>query len=195
MIEAFPLQWPADYPRTDKKQRSPFKVTSLDLVRKGVMKEIKLMGGINPIISSNIPVRLDGHLYATMRPVGTDHGVAVYFTWKNEQRVLACDSFSDLKDNLRAIELSIEGLRRLPRYGITDVLNRVFKGFKALPEHAGESNNAWWKILGVQPTASQKQIKDAYWALAKMYHPDTGQSPDENAFDRVTKAYDQAPKS
>ena len=176
MIESFPLQWPEDYPRTPIKKRSPFKVGSLDTVRKGILKEIKLMGGVNPIISSNIPVRLDGQLYATMRPVDQEHGVAVYFTWQSAQRVLACDTYPKIEDNLRAIEMSIEGLRRLPRYGIADVLNRVFKGFKALPKETA---------LPFEVT------RDNYKSLIKKYHPDNPDTGDNDTFLKIQAAFNK----
>lgn len=51
----------------------------------------------------------------------------------------------------------------------------------------GEKMNCW-EILGIAPTENRKEIKRAYAALAKQYHPEE----DEAAFLRVHKAYKQA---
>ena len=47
------------------------------------------------------------------------------------------------------------------------------------------------EILGVKPSASEKEIKVAYFKLAKKYHPDM--NPDASAktqFEKVSKAYE-----
>lgn len=48
-----------------------------------------------------------------------------------------------------------------------------------------------YEILRVRPDASQNEIKDAYYRLSKVYHPDIAQ--DENSlkmFREITEAYD-----
>lgn len=142
-IEAFPLYWPAGFERAKTKRSSAFKATLAE-ARDGVLYEIKRLGGRNVIISSSIPLKKDGQMQGIARPVDGDHGVAVYFTWKNDQYVLACDSYQYIWENLRAIEKSIDAIRGLERWGASDILSRAFSGFKALPE----ANNEWWKILG-----------------------------------------------
>jgi len=44
-----------------------------------------------------------------------------------------------------------------------------------------------WKILGVHRKSSDAEIRDAYYALAKKHHPDTGS--DGMAFSDISKAY------
>ena len=50
-------------------------------------------------------------------------------------------------------------------------------------------SNDYYKTLGVQPNASQDEIKRAYKKLAKEHHPDVG-SGDETKFKQVSEAHD-----
>jgi hypothetical protein len=189
MIEAFPLSWPIGFERSAKKQDSNFACTVAQ-ARDGVLKQLRLLGGINPIISSNVPLKRDGQMYSNERPVDGDTGIAVYWTWKNEQFVMACDKYYKLHENLRAIEKSIEALRGLERWGASDILARAFTGFKVLPA-GGTITENWWEVLDVKSTAKPEQIRDAYRRLSKVYHPDVVRTGDRNEFERITKAYRQ----
>lgn len=188
-IEAFPLHWPTGFERAKSKKASAFK-TTLAEARDGVIHEIKKLGGKNVIISSSIPLKRDGQMYGTARPVDGDHGVAVYFTWKNDQYVLACDSYQYIWENLRAIEKSIDAIRGLERWGASDILSRAFTGFKQLPE----ANNDWWKVLEVEPFANIATIKSAYKLLIKKYHPDNPETGNEYKFLKIQEAYAKAMK-
>ena len=49
----------------------------------------------------------------------------------------------------------------------------------------------WWEVLGVEPTATEDEVKDAYRKLAKLWHPDTNMVSKDAAarFAAVAKAY------
>ncbi len=48
----------------------------------------------------------------------------------------------------------------------------------------------YYKILGVERTASSRQIKAAYTRLAKIYHPDINKDPASlKKFQEITEAY------
>ena len=48
-------------------------------------------------------------------------------------------------------------------------------------------------MLNVARTASNEDIKKAYFALARKYHPDTGENGGDSVmFDQVQKAFDLA---
>ena len=81
-IEAYPLHWPIGYPRTEKQQTSRFKYSlTIAQARESVLEELRLLGASNVIISTNVPVKKDGFLYASTRKID-DNGVAVYFSLK-----------------------------------------------------------------------------------------------------------------
>lgn len=183
--ESFPLHWPVGFERSKSKKYSSFKCTLVQ-ARDGVLEEIRRLKGTNVVISTNIPVKRDGNLYASMKTVDGDEGVAVYFTWKGEQYVLACDCYYKIHENLRAIEKSIEAIRGLDRWGASDILARAFTGFKALPE----TNDNWWTVLGVRKVSDEETIKRAYRDLVKKYHPDNGDSGDHEMFIKIQNAYE-----
>lgn len=47
----------------------------------------------------------------------------------------------------------------------------------------------FYEVLGVQPGATDAQLKTAYRALARAYHPDAGTSTDTTRFKQITHAY------
>lgn len=104
-----------------------------------------------------------------------------------------CDAFNTWQDNLRAITLSLESLRRVERYGVfkyDDIINRL-----ALPSADGsvstrESAAAFlamhsgvaMKEILFSPTAMSAAFRKAALAL----HPDKGGSHEE--FNKLTEA-------
>lgn len=135
------------------------------------MNEIRQLGGRQTIISTNIPLRNDGLPYASFR-IPADKGVAVYFTLKNEQMVFACDKWDKIEDNVQAIRKTIEALRGLDRWGVSEMLKRAFTGFKALGAPQGVKEQEWWQLLNLAPTATEEQIRARFRELAKLHHPD-----------------------
>lgn len=190
LIEAFPLQWPAGFERSERKKTSQFNCTLAE-ARDGVLHQIRLLRGTNVVISSSIPLKKDGQMQGTARPVDGDHGVAVYFTWKNDQYVLACDTYQWIWENLRGIEHTIDSIRRIERHGASDILKRAFSGFKQIG--AGEvASEPWWEVLQLSQNAHIEIITGVYKTLAKKYHPDNLATGDSDMFKKVNEAYEKA---
>lgn len=135
----FPLAWPSSSPRTAGKdrRRSSFGAdhagdVSIATAHAFVSAELGRMGIARAafVITSNVPqTRADA-----AADVDADPGVAVWFVFGGETRVLACDRWGTHAENLRAIGLSIEAMRALERWGVGDVLERAMVGFlPALP--------------------------------------------------------------
>jgi hypothetical protein len=184
-VDAYPLSWPATWPRTiwHQRKKSNFAQRSLAAARDFVLDELRLLGAKSVIISTNIELRRDG-LPRSGRRSPDDPGAAVYFTLKGEPRVLACDRWRTVEDNLWAIGLDIEAQRGRLRWGV-GTLEMAFMGYPALP-----AAMPWWDVLGVDRGASLAEIQSAYRHRARETHPDAGGSQDD--FVQVQAAFEAA---
>jgi len=169
---AYPLDWPIGWNRTDPSRRERnlrYRISlhaTLDLLhtelRRRVDKSIV-------VISSNVPLRSDGQMHSCGVVTPSDPGVAVYWVENGVERVIACDAWVEPRENVRAIVMALESLRQLERCRATEILNRAFQGFNALPDHT-----SWWSILGVLPDSNPEEVKQAYRKLCLDAHPDRG---------------------
>ena len=177
-VEAYPLAWPTGWDRTaaHKRQRARFS-TSLKDARDGLLEEIRLTGGTQPVISTNIPTRRDGLPYASSKNP-SDPGVAVYFALRREPQVLCCDRWETVADNLQALRLTLAALRGLERWGSSEMMSRVFQGFAALPVAETATPERWWVVLGIERHLPLYYVEATYKTLAKLHHPDRGGDPE-----------------
>jgi len=188
-ITAYPLSWPVGWSRVKYSQRSQYGDRSLAVAREAITREVRLLGGTKLIISSNLELRLDGLPRSGQRQP-LDKGVAIYFTYKKRPVAFACDKWTAVEDNLWAISLALSAIRQIERTGASEMLDRAFAGFDALPAPGQTAGESWWSTLRVLPTATADEIKSAYRGLVKLHHPDAG--GDAAEFDRVAKAYEVA---
>jgi hypothetical protein len=194
--QRYPLDWPQGYKRTTSRLARPlFKQIGLGLAVQMVMGEVrKLTDGYGCVISSNVPLKNDGLPRADyFRSHISDPGVAVYFKLEGQDFVLCCDKFNKVEDNLKAIAITIEDMRRIERNGVSDFIKRSFTGFKALPEYTVPH---FWEVLQMpfmpNPTpAMWDMIQKQYRTLAKVYHPDAG-GGDQEQWHKIKRAYDEA---
>jgi hypothetical protein len=185
IIKPYPLCWPAGWKRNHDPQRSTF-ITTIAKARDGLLHQLRLLGARDVVISTNGVLLSTGEI-AGRQPYLEDTGVAVYFTLDGQQRCVPCDKYVRLEDNLHAAELTIEALRGLERWGSPGIVAAAFQGFQALP--SGE-DVPWWRVLEVEPTASEVEVEAAYRRLAKATHPDAGGN--REGFERVQAAYQAA---
>lgn len=184
----FPLEWPAGWERTPdhkRKTSAPFR-TTFDRAKRDLQDELRRLGARDLVISSWLAVKNDGTPYSDQaRRRIPDPGVAVYFTLRGRQMVMARDAYATPHDNLRSIGLGIAHMRGLERHGGATMMERAFEGFTTL----GNPDNPL-TILGLKPGASQDEIKARYRDLARSLHPDAGGDPAH--FAKVTAARDNA---
>jgi hypothetical protein len=206
---AFPLSWPDGWKRTQSSSRTraqfnkserieaqgPAAYTAkqplsvADAVRR-LLAELRRMGvpDWNIIISTNVPLRLDGLPRSDKEPA--DPGAAVYWKKSDKQamRCMAIDRYTRVADNLAAISATLEAMRAIERHGGGAILERAFLGFAALPERATQH---WRETLGVTlAQVTMQHIEERFRVLAQVHHPDKG--GDRNKFEEIVQARDAA---
>lgn len=195
--DAYPLQWPAGWKRNRNPKRSQFADHSIDAATNALLEEVRRLNNMRSswtkpdcIISTDLKLRQDGLPYSGQRQPA-DQGVAVYFKFNKQDIVIACDNYTRIQDNIYAIAKTIEAMRAIERYGASDLLQRAFTGFQALP--AGPAQRSWWEVLYLKEDARIEDIKSHYRQLAKEYHPDIPGGSKEK-FHELQFAYEQALK-
>ncbi len=209
-MNRYPLTWPAGWKRTEpgRRIRGKFgRATKFGTEGSGyvagrplTMNEAitRLLGELhrmgiqygNAIISTNVPVRLDGLPRGDQREP-QDPGAAVYWERGKSQKVMAIDLYTKVADNIAALAATIEAMRAIERHGGTIVLERAFTGFDALPAPGQTAVRGWREVLGVGSLpATMSDVEATYKALRSKHHPDKGGSAE--TFHAVQMAYEQA---
>jgi hypothetical protein len=194
-------QWPASRPRASyhedakfqkasgygQTQRTPLSRTLNDLDR-----ELSQIGARDVIVQIDAAnkeefhrqLRLDGIIRDDTR-VRSPAVIVSFLRGTNKNPlVFACDHFSRWHDNLRAIALGLESLRRLERYHIAQAGDQ-YRGWLALPAStmtttALSTNGAADALARRSQMAAESILRDASsartayrMAIAKA-HPDAG---------------------
>lgn len=173
-VERFPLTWPPGRPRTKSYARNKprFTARSMFSVRRQVEDEVRLLGGRDLIISSNVKLRQDGMPLANQR-IPDDPGVAVYFKRKGKDVAIACDRWQTPEENLRAIGDAINAIRLIERRGTGEMVDAAFQGFAQLPA-AMTTYRHWTKVFDLAEDARDDIVSARYRVLAMENHPDRG---------------------
>lgn len=166
-VSAYPLAWPAGFPRSARRETGRFKTTLAGALR-NVQDSLRLFGqdsgkpvsGV--VMSSNVTLGAE-------RPA--DPGVAVYFAWDGMQVCIPVDRYDSVAANLQAIHHILEARRIELRHGTLALVRATFAGFKALP-----APKNWRDVLGPIKQPSRAAVDDRYRELAMARHPDRGGS-------------------
>lgn len=190
----YPLQWPKGRERIQNPKHPKFKAGSIVDEAQSIYREIRLMGGKDVIISSNMQYKADGMPY--YRQNVSDTGVAVYFKNSNgEEQCIPCDSWITLEENMRAISKTIDAMRGIERWGGKALMNAAFSGFKQLPPSTiimpapDREKRPWHVVLGVSPDADAPTVKQAYRKAQSLTHPDAGGT--DYDFQEVQHAFEE----
>lgn len=151
--------WPGE--QTCSRQRSRFKSSWSDTDWQ-LERELKQLNATSIVIQLALEekdIRLDGKPRATSRP--SHPGVVLAFDSKYGPLKYATDTFDDWRDNLRAITLGLEALRKVDRYGIT----------KRGEQYTG------WKAIGTGTTTRGEELIREHGGVKEALratHPDRG---------------------
>lgn len=192
--QRYPLAWPVGWKRTPRhqRQRAAFSASSKRLVDLGggqtrterttrsltvadaiarLSAELGRLGAQHEVLSTNVQLRLDG-LPRSGQPEPEDPGAAVYFRLKGQPRVLACDRWNRVADNIAAIAQHIDAIRRMDRYGVGS-LEQAFAGYAQLPANTALD---WRNVFGFAKDAQvyPGDVDEKFKELARLHHPDAG---------------------
>lgn len=179
----YPLQWPDGWKRTTWRETPRFQ-GQFARDRDSVIHQLKRMGCSNIVVTSDLPTRNDGLPYANA--TCTDPGIAVWWVKKGREQVIACDRWRTVSFNMRAIDLSIEAMRGIDRWGTSNMVERAFAGFAALPPGSDgtlppqPAKRSWREVLGVPAVAGLTNTdllaiaKARHREAIKLAHPDAG---------------------
>lgn len=193
---AYPLTWPAHRPRRawaarvrgefSEKFGTKSRPVTLDTAGDRLVAEVQRLGGIYPLISTNVELRQDGRPRRD-RAAPADPGVCIYFQLAGKPYALACDTYTDVAQNIAAVANHIDTLRRQERYGVATAAESL-QAFQALP-----APKSFWEVLGIVPGSDAADIERAYRTRARLTHPDSGGST--AAMSELNAARDAARKA
>jgi hypothetical protein len=193
-ITDLPPVWPGK--RTSFPKKAPFKSSwAKDLA--ALDRELRHLGARKVELALELKrgamdLRQDGMLKADARP-----GRAIILSFLDKDGVrhaYPCDTYGWWQDNVHAIAVVLEDLRRAERYGVQSALLRA--GFKALPSqtaptmdsHGAARTLAFFAGCDVaEVLANPSAAKDAVRSAVNKTHPDRNDGK-RDAYDRVDDA-------
>jgi len=184
-------QWPGELCRSRKS--STFKSLwgkTLELLD-AELRFLKADNVVFQIAISEDFIRLDGKL----RPgAKTAHpGVIISFDSAHGPLSYPCDTFTDFQDNVRAIALALEALRKVQRYGV-GMRGEQYTGWKSLPPPGGATMTRDEAMLFLlefsepgDPSGNPDKALAAYRRALGKLHPERN-GGDDHQFKRLQEA-------
>lgn len=180
VVTELPPVWPGRRTRTPK--RAPFKTAWTKTLRL-LERELGHLRARKVELALDLPrgaydLRQDGMLRADARP--RPAVILSFLDADGQRQAYPCDTFGWWQDNVYAIAVVLEDLRRAERYGVQPALLRA--GFKALPaavtptlstEQAAEAVSKRGNHSVAAIMASPTFARDAVRVARAKTHPDT----------------------
>jgi len=189
------IDWPAFLDRTEPHRRertSKFKVPISQAISDVEAELVDRLGVDDWRLSTAAPHRKkDGLPYADAKP--DDPGAVVRWTNDTEQYAVACDHYTSMRANIRAIGLYVREKRKM-----SDRPIQTGQGeFATAQLPSGEEEDAIvatggkepHELLGVAPDAEPAVVRGAFRELVKQAHGDVG-GRDDLDVDELKRARD-----
>lgn len=186
------ITWPGEL--TSRRSASPFSATwssTLQLLTRE-LREVSATARVLQVAIPESDFRIDGYPRANARQ--QHPGVIVSFTTRKAGPLsFPCDRFHHWQDNVRAIALAMEALRKVDRYGITRNAEQ-YQGWKAIGSGRAigggmTDDEALGVILAAaeMPDNARASLAELLRAARGNAHPDRHHGNRE-AWDRVEAA-------
>lgn len=187
-------EWPSALTPDHRRQRSNFSAGWLDTTRllRREMAHLSAKNGELLVAIRPEDFRLDGYPRANARQIHP--GVILSFDSTVGHLSYPCDTFTTWQDNLRAVALALESLRKVDRYGVTK-RGEQYRGFLALEatavpagfSTADEALHFLGVLARMEPARGNPDAVRKTWRSAqRIAHPDQG--GDASTFQRVSLA-------
>jgi hypothetical protein len=194
-------EWPGELTRD--RRPAPFKTSEFDSYRRRstplsstlelLDRELRMLGASNAemlVAIAAADFRRDGKPRAQAK--AAHPGVILSFDSRVGHLSYPCDTFTTWQDNLRAIALALEALRKVDRYGVTK-RGEQYRGFLALEASAAsagfataqEARSFLWRMVGL-PSGENASTAVLLRRAQRAAHPDHG--GDAATFQRVSLA-------
>ncbi|WP_232688028.1 J domain-containing protein [Halobacterium zhouii] len=186
------VDWPRGFPRTgagDRERNNSFRV-SLATAFDDLETELNRLGVDEDGYRYSFDAQqrqTDQRPYARANP--DDPGFALRWKMDGAQYAVACDAYTALRDNVRAIGLYLREKRKMEKRPV-ETGESEFANARLPPADkdivVANSVRGAHDVLNVAPDASDDEVRAAYRERVKDAHPDNGGSDRE--FQRVRDA-------
>jgi hypothetical protein len=187
------VRWPGPLTPEHQRRHSPFSAnwrSTMGLLERE-LRQLGAQATVLQVAMTESDFRIDGFPRANAR--ASHPGIILSFDttgWPQASALhgrleFAVDLFRDWQENLRAVALGLEALRKIDRYGITRG-DAQYAGFKALPRGDDGAMGLYTK------EAARDFINDRYGGDVRLAirqtHPDTNPGADPDEYRRVIRA-------
>lgn len=179
----------------NERAHAPYRA-ELNQTRDDIIAELRMLitgrsaGNIRCMLSSNMVTRRDGSFYSNPDEP-KDSGAAVWWIDNTGATcAIACDAWTTVQGNFRAIALNIRHMRAVQRTRASQIFGRMSQSFRV---HTLVANNPISRPdcadrLGLPQWPVSRDALDAHFRkLAKTTHPDCG--VDDQEFKEISRAH------